>query len=68
MTWQQRYQRRRFVRWPLWLMPMLAIGLVCVVAPLLRWLDHAIGWSLFNFMPDGARSVLDAFTSSMLTM
>ncbi|HUI62367.1 MAG TPA: DUF2254 family protein, partial [Steroidobacteraceae bacterium] len=49
-------------------MPVLAIGLVCVVAPLLRWLDHATGWRLLNFTPDGARMVLGAFTSSMLTL
>ena len=68
MTWLQRYHLRRFVRWSLWLMPVLAIGLVFVVAPVLRWLNHATGWSWFNFTPDGARTVLGAFTSSMLTL
>jgi len=68
MTWLQRYQLKRTFRWSLWLMPVLAIGLVMVVAPLLRWLDHATGWKWFNFTPDGARTVLGAFTSSMLTM
>jgi uncharacterized membrane protein len=67
MTWLQRYQLKRTFRWSLWLLPVLAVGLVCVVAPLLRWLDHATGWSWFNFTPDGARSILGAFTSSMLT-
>jgi len=68
MTWLQRYQLRRRVRWSLWLLPALAIGLVLVIAPLIRWLDHAIGWSWFNFTPDGARTILAAFTSSMLTL
>jgi uncharacterized membrane protein len=68
MTWLQRNHLRQFVRWSLWLMPVLAIGLACVVAPLLRWLDHATGWRWLNFTPDGARSVLGAFTSSMLTL
>jgi len=68
MTWLQRYHLRRMFRWSLWLLPVLAIGLVMVVAPLLRWLDHATGWSWFNFTPDGARTVLGAFTSSMLTL
>ena len=49
-------------------MPALAISLVCVLAPLLLWLDHATGWSWLNFTPDGARAVLGAFTSSMLTL
>ena len=67
MTWLQRYQLKRTFRRSLWLMPVLAIGLVLVVAPLLRWLDRATGWSWFNFTPDGARTILGAFTSSMLT-
>lgn len=49
-------------------MPMLAIGLVLVVAPLLRWVDHFTNWSWFNFAPDGARAILAAFTTSMLTL
>jgi uncharacterized membrane protein len=68
VTWLQRYNLRRLVHASLWLMPVLAIGLVCVVAPLLRWLDHATGWRWLNFTPDGARSVVGAFTSSMLTL
>ena len=67
MTWLQRHQLKRTLRWSLWLLPVLAIGLVFVVAPLLRWLDRATGWSCFNFTPDGARAILGAFTSSMLT-
>ncbi len=67
MTWLQRYRLKRTVRWSLWLLPVSAIGLVCVVAPFLRWLDRLTGWSWFNFTPDGARSILGAFTSSMLT-
>ena len=62
MTWLQRYHLRRYIRWSLWIMPALAIGVVLVIAPLLRWLDRATGWSWFNFTPDGARTVLGAFT------
>lgn len=68
MTWLQRYQLRRLLHWSLWFLPALAIGLALVVAPLLRWLDRVSGWSWFNFTPDGARTVLGAFTSSMLTL
>ena len=68
MTWLQRYHLRRFFRWSLWFSPVLSIGLVLMVAPLLRWLDHATDWSWFNFTPEGARTVLGAFTSSMLTL
>ena len=67
MTWLQRYRLKRTLRWSLWLLPALSIGLVFVVAPLLRWLDRITGWNWFNFTPDGARCILGAFTSSMLT-
>ena len=68
MTWLQHYQLKRAIRQSLWLLPMAAIGLAVLVAPLLRWLDRALGWSWFNFTPDGARTILGAFTSSMLTL
>ena len=67
MTWLQRYQLRRMFRWSLWHLPALAMLTVLLVAPLVRWVDHAIGWSWFNLTPDGARSILGAFTASMLT-
>jgi uncharacterized membrane protein len=67
MSWLQRYRLRRFVRWSLWLLPGLAIVAVLIVAPLIRWLDRATGWRWFGLTPDGATSVLSAFTSSMLT-
>jgi uncharacterized membrane protein len=67
MTWLHRYQLVRTFRRSLWLMPVLAIGLVLVVAPLIRWFDRATAWSWFNFTPDGARTILGAFSASMLT-
>ena len=53
MTWVQGYQLKRTFRRSLWLMPVLAIGLVLVVAPLFRWVDRATGWTWFNFAPEG---------------
>ena len=55
------------LRWSLWLMPVAAIGAALVIAPLIRWVDHRTGWTLFNLSPEGARSILGAFTASMLT-
>lgn len=68
MSWLQRYHLRRFIRQSLWLMPALALVLVLAMAPPLRWLDKATGWTWFNFTPEGARTVLGALTSSMLTL
>jgi uncharacterized membrane protein len=68
MTWLHHYQLKRTRRRSLWLLPVLAIGLVLVIAPILRWLDRATGWTWFNFTPDGAHAILGAFTASMLTL
>lgn len=67
MTWLKRYQLKRMLGWSLWLFPVLAVGAVFAVAPLIRALDRATGWSWFNLTPEGARTILGAFTSSMLT-
>jgi uncharacterized membrane protein len=67
MTWLQRYQLRRTLRWSLWLLPVLAIVAALTVAPIIRWLDRVTGWTWFNFTPESARTILGAFTSSMLT-
>jgi uncharacterized membrane protein len=67
MTWLQRYQLQRTLRWSLWLLPVLATVAALLVAPLIRWLDRVTGWSWFNFTPESARTILGAFTSSMLT-
>lgn len=34
---------------------------------MVRWLDRATGWGWLNLTPEGARSILGAFTASMLT-
>ncbi|HTO54301.1 MAG TPA: DUF2254 domain-containing protein [Myxococcota bacterium] len=68
MTWLQRLHLRSFTRQSIWLMPALSVVLVCAVAPLLLRVDRAIGWRWFDFTPEGARSILSAFTASMLTL
>src|SRR6187200_2701886 len=67
MAWLQRFQQRRTLRWSLWRLPALAIGLALIVSPLIRWFDRVTGWTWFELTPDGARAILAAFTSSMLT-
>ena len=67
MTWLQRYRLRTTLRRSLWLYPVLAVGAALVVAPLVRWVDRVTGWAWLGLTPDGARSILGAFTSSMLT-
>ena len=44
---------------------LLLAALAC--APAVRWVDRETGWAVFRYTPDGARAVLGALVSSMLT-
>ncbi len=67
MSWLHRYRFRFFLHSSFWVFPALSMLAAMGIAPVVRWLDGQIQWSWFNFSPDGARAVLGAFTSSMLT-
>jgi len=67
VTWLLRYRRRQLIRSAFWLYPLAGILAAMVIAPSIRWLDGQTRWSLLNFSPDGARAILEAFASSMLT-
>ncbi len=67
MSWIQRYRLRNFFRSSFWLPPVVAIIAALSFAPLLRWLDGRMAWTLMDFTPDGARAVLSALASSMFT-
>jgi uncharacterized membrane protein len=67
MTWEQRYRLRLAVRNSLVLGPTLSLVVALLCVPAVRWLDRQLGWAVFGFSPDGARAVLGAFSSSMLT-
>jgi uncharacterized membrane protein len=68
VRWIQRYRIVNFTRSALWLVPMLSMALAIVLAPLLRRVDHAIGWALFGFGLDGARALLAMLAASMLSL
>src|SRR5947209_7686712 len=67
MTWEQRYCLRRTARTSLVFWATAALVLALVIAPAVRWLDHATGWVLFDFSPDGARALLSTLVGAMLT-
>lgn len=67
MTWLQRYHWRWILKFSLWLYPVAGLLAALLLAPVIRELDSLTQWSWFNFSPEGARSVLGAFASSMLT-
>ena len=67
MTWLQRYHWRSFIKFSLWLYPVAGLLSALLVAPVVRELEILTQWTLFNFSPDGARAILGALASSMLT-
>jgi uncharacterized membrane protein len=67
MTWEQRHRMRRTARTSLVLWAGLSLAAALVAAPAVRWLDHETNWKMFAFSPDGARAILGALVSSMLT-
>jgi len=67
MSWEQRYRLLSTFRTSLVLWAGLALALALGCAPLVRWLDRETGYVIFGFSPDGARAVLGALASSMLT-
>ena len=66
MTWLQRYRLRSFVRDSVWLPPLLGMVAALLALPLVQQVDLILGWKAVAG-PDGARAVLAALSSSMLT-
>jgi len=67
MTWRNRQRLLRFFRTSLWLVPAVCMVVALAAAPLIRWIDSHTHWMLLNFGPEGARNVLNALASSLLT-
>lgn len=67
MNWEQLYRLKHTARTSLVLWAVLALVAALLVVPAVRWLDRETGWVVFGFSPDGARAVLGALVSSMLT-
>ena len=66
MTWLQRYHASNFVRTSVWLPPVVGMFAALLLSPVIQRLDRAVGWQA-SVGPDGARAVLGALASSMLT-
>ena len=67
MNWLQRYHFRSVWKRSLWLLPSLAIIVALWIMPMVRWIDSVTLWSWLNLTPEGAKSILGAFSASMLT-
>ncbi len=66
MTWLQRYRINSFFRNSVWLPPLLGMVAALLLHPQMRHLDALLGWKAVISV-DGARAVLGALASSMLT-
>jgi uncharacterized membrane protein len=66
MTWLQRYRFTNFITESVWLPPLLGMVVALLLHPQMQRVDAALGWKAL-IGPDGARAVLGALASSMLT-
>jgi uncharacterized membrane protein len=67
MNWEQRYRLIHAARISLVLWASTALIAGVLVARGVRWIDIHTGWIVYGYGPDGARAVLSALVSSMLT-
>jgi uncharacterized membrane protein len=66
VTWLQRYRLESFLRSSVWLPPVLGMVAALLLRPLVNELDTRLGWTAAVGV-DGARAVLGALASAMLT-
>ena len=67
LVWNNVYRASSYLRSALWVVPLFAILLVLVLAPVLRWLDSWIGWRLAGLSLRGAQSLFDSVISLTLS-
>ena len=67
MTWIQRYRLRRFLSSSVWIAPLLSAVAAMVLHRVLWWTEVHTRWAWLDFSPEGARGVVSAIASSMLT-
>jgi len=66
MNWLDRYRAKSFLRQSVWLPPLLGLLTALLLHQVLRRVDLILGWQA-QIGPEGARAVLAALASSMLT-
>jgi uncharacterized membrane protein len=66
MTWRFRRQLTRFIRYSIWLSPVVAMIVGMATVRGLHWIDSTLGLAA-TLEPEGARTVLGALAASMFT-
>jgi uncharacterized membrane protein len=67
LVWNNLYRATSYLRSALWIVPFLAILLVLALAPVIRWLDGAIGWRLTGLSVAGATSLFQSVITLTLS-
>lgn len=57
LTWNRVYRATSYAKSALWIVPFVAILLVLVIAPVLRWIDAWLGWRLAGLGMAGAQAL-----------
>lgn len=57
INWGRLYRVTSYLKSALWTVPLVAIALVLVTVPLLRWVDHHLAWSWGALAPAGAEAL-----------
>ena len=67
MNWYRRRRLAHIFRHSLCATPVACMAAALLAAPSIRWIDDQTRWTLMGFGPDGARALLAALGSSLLT-
>ena len=67
MSWILRFRYRMFLQSSLWATAIACMAAALLAAPLIRLIDESTQWTLMGFGLEGARVVVGALASSLLT-
>jgi uncharacterized membrane protein len=67
LVWNNVYRATSYLKSALWIVPFVAILLVLVIAPVLQWLDHALGWELSGLTTAGAETLYQSVITLTLS-
>ena len=67
LVWSRIYRATSYARSALWIVPFVAIVLVLIVAPTLRWLDGRLGWRLSGLDLEGAHALYETVITLTLS-
>jgi len=67
LVWNNIYRATSYLKSALWIVPFVAILLVLVIAPVLQWLDYALGWEVSGLTTSGAETLYQSVITLTLS-